>query len=143
MLSFKKSKSLSFVEVMVTAAVLSLGLILVVQGLLVTLGGLHYAVDYINVLLWMDWKFWDIHEQLMNYKTLSENNSQGTFLVNNKRFKWSLAFNLVEGTEDVSLYEFTLRVFWKEGLRQAQVLRTAYALYVHQTKKIGGRIRVR
>ncbi|MBN3039798.1 MAG: prepilin-type N-terminal cleavage/methylation domain-containing protein [Candidatus Omnitrophica bacterium] len=132
---YAHQKALSLVEVLVAAAVLSLGVILVSQGMLVALEGFNYAVDYLNVLLWMDWKFWDLHDKLMNYRTLGVEDNQGAFSLNNRNFNWDLNFNLIEGTKEASLYEMTLNVYWKEGMRPAKATRTADVLYVMITDK--------
>ena len=63
-------QSLSLVETMVAVAVLSFGVILVSQGLLMAMGSFSYAVDYMNVLLWMDAKLWDLHDKLIDRKSV-------------------------------------------------------------------------
>ena len=123
-------KSLTLIEAVVAAAVLAFGIIMVSQGLLITLEGFNYVVDYLNVLLWMDNKFWEAHDKLVNYNTLMTEDEKGSFMVNNKQFNWELCYNLIEGTETASLYALTLRVSWKEGMRIAKTLRSGYALYI-------------
>ena len=128
----RKRKSLSLIETLIAAAVLSLGVILICQGLLVTLGGYNYSLNYLNIIFWMDTKLWDAHDQLVHYRTLTTENNAGTVLIDNRKFNWNLSSNLIEGTEEMSLYELKLRVFWNEGARKVQTLKTKYALFIHE-----------
>ena len=118
------------IEVVVATAVLSLGLIIVSQGLLMNLQGFNYSIDYLNVLLWMDWKFWQAHDNLTHYKTLLTDEVNGSFRLRNRDFRWDLSYHLVEGTDYSSLYELVLRVFWKEGVKDASALRSGYVLHI-------------
>ncbi len=125
-------KSLSLVETLVAVAVLSIGIVVVCEGFLVSLGGFQYSVDYLNVLLWMDWKLWDLHDKLIHYHVLPAADESGTFYMDNKLCNWDLSYHLIEGTDTISLYEFTVRVIWNEGLRKAQTQRTVHALLVQE-----------
>lgn len=127
-----KKRSLSLVETMVAVAVLSFGILLVSQGFLVALGGFGYAVDYLNVLLWMDAKLWDLQDKLMHYNTIASEDTAGTVIIDSQQYRWNLSYNLIEGTEKASLYELNLQVAWQQGLRKISVLRTLYALSIYQ-----------
>ena len=127
-----KRSTFTLVETLVAVAVLSFGLILVCQGFLVVLGGFSYATDYLNILLWMDTKLWNAHDKLVHYRTLVADDNAGTVIIDGRQFNWALSYNLIEGTDEMSLYELSLRVFWREGVRKANLLRTQYALYVHE-----------
>ena len=126
----RKIKSLSLIEIIVATAVLSIGLIAVSQGLLMNLEGSNYAIDYLNVLSWMDWKFWEAQDKLTHYRTLLTDDMSGMFILGKRQFKWDLSYNLIEGTERSSLYELILRVFWKEGIKEARTIRSGYVLHV-------------
>lgn len=125
-------RSLSLVETMVAVTVLSFGVILVCQGFIMALGGFSYAVDYLNILLWMDTKLWGIHDQLMHYNTIASEDTAGTVIIGNRNYQWNLSYNLVEGTEKASLYELSLQVGWQEGMRSIKTLRTLYALFIYE-----------
>jgi len=126
-----KRRSLSLVETMVAVAVLSFGIILVSQGFLTALGGVSYAVDYLDVLLWMDGKLWDLQDKLTHYNTIASEDTQGTVIIGSRRYQWNLSYNLIEGTEKASLYELGLQVGWQEGMRKIKTWRTLYVLLVH------------
>jgi len=125
-------QSLSLVETMVAVAVLSFGVILVSQGLLMAMGSFSYAVDYMNVLLWMDAKLWDLHDKLMHYNTIASEDTAGTVIIDSRKYQWNLTYNLIEGTKKASLYELSLQVGWQEGMRNVKTLRTLYALFIYE-----------
>lgn len=125
-------QSLSLVETMVAVAVLSFGIILVCQGLLMTLGGFSYSVDYMNVLLWMDAKLWDLHDKLMHYNTIASEDTAGSVIIDNRKYQWHLSYNLIEGTKKASLYELSLQVAWQNGMRNIKIPRTLYALFIYE-----------
>ena len=127
-----KKKSLSLVETMGAVAVLSFGIVLVSQGFLIALGGFSYAVDYLNILLWMDAKLWDLQDKLMHYNTIASEDTAGTVIIDSRKYNWRLSYNLIEGTEKASLYELSLQVAWQEGMRKIKTLRTLYALSVYE-----------
>ena len=129
----KHKNSLSLVEVLVVTAVVTLGLIGVSQGLLAAAGASRTAQDRLSIQLWMDSKYWEMYDQLMHYRTLLTDETEGTFMMNNKTFTWKLAYNLIQGSEEASLYELTLYVSWKEGFREAGAVRSTYALYVNES----------
>ena len=129
---FRKRKTFSLVEVLVAVAVLSFGIVIVCQGFLTALGGYNYALDHLNVLLWMDSKIWEAKDKLTHYRTLLTDDTSGSFMVNNRKFDWNIDYHLIEGSEEMSLYELNLRVIWKEGIRQVSAVKGAYALYVNR-----------
>ncbi|RKY33685.1 MAG: hypothetical protein DRP69_06050, partial [Candidatus Duberdicusella sinuisediminis] len=75
----RKIKSLSFVELMLSVAVLSLGITLVYQGFLTSLGGYNYCIDYLIVQNWLDEKLWEIQDKLSHYKILLTEDKEGSF----------------------------------------------------------------
>ncbi len=103
---------------------------MVSQGFLMNLEGFNYAVNHLNVISWMDWKFWEAHDKLTHYRTLLTDDSSGTFIMGSRKFSWDLSYNLIEGTEYSSLYELILRVFWKEGIKEASTIRSGYVLHI-------------
>ncbi len=125
----RKIKSLSFVELMLSVAVLSLGITLVYQGFLTSLGGYNYCIDYLIVQNWLDEKLWEIQDKLSHYKILLTEDKEGSFTIGNKRFSWDLSYELIEGMKDMSLYQVVLNISWREGVKKVKTQRTSYIIY--------------
>lgn len=125
----RKIKSLSFVELMLSVAVLSLGITLVYQGFLTSLGGYNYCIDYLIVQNWLDEKLWEIQDKLSHYKILLTEDKEGSFTIGNKRFSWNLSYELIEGMKDMSLYQVVLNISWREGVKKVKTQRASYIIY--------------
>ena len=128
----RKKRGFTFVEVIVATIVLALGIVVIYEGFLTTLGGFNYCLDYLDAQLWMDEKMWDVQDKLYHYKTLLTQDSEGTFIVDGKEFDWSLAYSLIQGSKEASLYEVTLDISWQEGLHRPKSTRGAYLLYLEK-----------
>ena len=128
----RDKKTFTLVEVIVASVVLALGIVVIYEGFLTTLGGLNYCIDYLNAQIWIDEKIWDIQDKLSHYKTLLTEDKQGTFLIGNKQFDWGLIYSLIEGSSEASLYEVTLDVSWQEGFHRINTRRGAYLLYLEE-----------
>ncbi len=126
---FKLRGSLSFIELMLAVVVLSLGISLIYQGFLTCLGGYNYCVDYLVVQNWIDEKIWEIQDKLSHYKILLTEDKSGSFIANNKRFDWTLSYELIEGIKNMSIYQVILDVSWREGLKRIKSKRATYILY--------------
>ncbi|MBN2119664.1 MAG: prepilin-type N-terminal cleavage/methylation domain-containing protein [Candidatus Omnitrophica bacterium] len=127
-----KKRGLTLVELIVTVVVLSLGIVLIYEGFLTTLGGFNYCIDYLNAQIWLDEKIWDVQDKLSHYKTLLTEDTSGTFLTGNKEFNWYLSYDLIEGLKEAGLYAIDLKVSWREGFKEISTARSAYALYLEQ-----------
>ena len=125
-------KGFSFVELMAVVVVLSLGILVVYEGYLVSLRGFDYCRNYLTVQPWIDQKMWDICDKLSRYNTLLTENTAGAFIIQNKRFNWSLNYSLLEQIKSKSLYRLELNVFWHEGVNRINVRRGTYALYMEE-----------
>jgi prepilin-type N-terminal cleavage/methylation domain-containing protein len=123
-------RGFTLLELIVTVAILSLGIVFIYEGFFVSLGVSSYTKNYLDVQLWIEQKLWDIQDKLLRYKTLLTQQSSGSFILRNKNFLWELSYALIEGTEKINLYEIDLRVRWKEGLRNVEIVRATYAKYV-------------
>ena len=128
-MKLRKIKSLSFVELMLSVAVLSLGITLVYQGFLTSLGGYNYCIDYLIVQNWLDEKLWEIQDKLSHYKILLTEDKEGSFVIGNKRFFWNLSYELIEGIKDMSLYQVVLNISWRQGFKKVKTQRTSYIIY--------------
>ena len=123
----KRSRGFTLVEVMVTVAVLSFGLVYIYQSLFICLDTLNYCDNYLNVLPQMNEKVCLVQDTLKSSGPEAQLDTEGNFSSGKKDFKWVLSYFLADESE--YLYQLTLNVEWKAGRRIAGLSRTAYARY--------------
>jgi len=121
-------RGFTLVEVMVATAVLSLAMVLIYQVFFTCLDSFNYCADYLDVVSFLDEKTWLAQDSLTRLDSLGADETEGEFVNQNKRFKWILTADTVEGADGL-LYEIAGRMIWREGRRDIEVSRTAYAIY--------------
>lgn len=131
-LRYKSSSGFSLVELVVAVVILSLGILIVYEGFLISLRGFYQCKYYLGTQAWIDEKLWDIGDNLGRYNTFLAEDNAGTFKIGNKKFNWSLSYSLLEQTKEASLYEVRLGVFWEEGKNRVNVKRATYVLYTEK-----------
>ena len=111
-------------EVIVTAVILSVGLVAIYEGMIVSVNGFGYYSNMLTVQSWMEEKVWEARDTLIRGGSEAAVNEGGTFKSGNK----SVQFDLRKTTViDGSLYEIRLECSWREGGRNVNVSRVAYA----------------
>jgi prepilin-type N-terminal cleavage/methylation domain-containing protein len=131
-LNQKKKTGFSLIELIVATVILSVGIIVVYQGFLISLRGFNYCIDYLSTQQWMDEKIWEVKDQLIHYRTLLTEDDTGIFIRRNKNFRWDLSYHLIEGIEGKSLYEINLKVFWDEGAQKVSTQRSTYVFFISE-----------
>jgi len=131
-LKYKTNCGFSLVELAVAVVILSLGILIVYEGFLISLRGFYQCKYYLGTQAWIDEKLWDIGDNLGRYNTFLAEDNTGTFRIGNKKFNWSLSYSLLEQTKKASLYEVRLNVFWEEGTNRVNVKRATYVLYTEK-----------
>lgn len=118
----------TLIEVIVTVAILSLGVVLIFEAFFISLDSFNYYSNYLNVASWADEQIWETQKNL-NYFGSEEPYAEqgGSINRNNRDFRWDLAYSLISSEPD--LYEINLELNWQEGRRAAKLSRTAYAIY--------------
>ena len=119
-------RGFTLIEVMVTTAILALGIVLIYESFFISLDSFELCSNYLNIAPWMDEKIWQAQDILNRSGNLDEVETQGEFQNKGKNFTWNLSSNLID--KDQGLYEIDLGVFWKEGKRQIRLSRNTYAL---------------
>jgi prepilin-type N-terminal cleavage/methylation domain-containing protein len=123
----KPAGGFTLVEIMVTVAVLSLGLVCVYQSLFICLDTYKYCNNYLNVLPQANEKIWLAQNALKTSGPDAQVETEGNFTNGGKVIDWWLSYLLVDESE--YLYQITMDVKWKEANRSAWLSRTAYARY--------------
>lgn len=120
------NKGFTLIEIMVTVAILSLGMVLIYEAFFIVLDSFNYCSDYLNVASWIDEKIWQAQDSLTRRGSFDAD-TIGEFINRNKVFKWSLSHNPIDEAE--GLHRIDLVLSWQEGKRTIRLSRSAYAIY--------------
>jgi len=115
----------TFLEVMIAAAVLALGSVLIYEAFFISLDAHNYYVDYLNVATWADDMIWQAQAKLRQGGSLNAQEA-GEFTENNKLFNWNLNYNLLD--EQAGLFSIDLYLSWKIGRKVFALSRNTYGL---------------
>jgi len=126
MMSRIGSKGFTLVEIMVTVAVLSFGIVMLYQAFFTCLNAFGYSLRRLDAQRWMDEKIWEMEDELIRSGTLMTGEHAGSFIDKNKNFGWKMSINLIGEAQDVYLYRLTLNVCWKEAQRDVSLPQVAY-----------------
>ena len=114
---------------MATTAVLSLGIVFLYEAFFRSLDAYNYYRSFLEVVPWADEKIWLTQEALRESGARADIDKDGQFNTQGKVFRWNVSYGLLDSSLDSSLYKIDLALSWKEGKRQLELTRAAYALY--------------
>jgi prepilin-type N-terminal cleavage/methylation domain-containing protein len=108
----------SFVELMITMVVVTVGLVFIIQGFIVASNVLDTAQNYLRVIPFLDAKIQDIEASARINNGVDRHSDEGEFVFLAKNFNWNLEVvsTKQEGDPDLSedLNEVSLKVSWQE-----------------------------
>ena len=122
-----KKKGFTLVEVLVTTAVLSLGIVLIYRAFFTLLDSFGYYSNYLRVAAFADEKLWQAQDALSCFGPDAGAGSSGRLNIQNKDFNWRLSVGPITAE---SLYRIDLAVSWRQGPRTRELSRNTYALYI-------------
>jgi prepilin-type N-terminal cleavage/methylation domain-containing protein len=126
MMSRTGNKGFTLLEVMVTTAVLSLGIVFIYQSFFISADAFDYCRNYFKVASWADEKLWEVRDELRLRGPSANFSPSGAFTSGSRVFEWNIDSPLIDPPP---LYKINLVLSWKEGKRTAKLLRNTYALY--------------
>lgn len=118
----------TLVEILVSTAILTFGIILLYQSFFISLDAFYYCAHYLDIASEADELLWQAQEIVRLNGETSRIPSRGKFVHNNKNFYWNLRYGIID--EDVGLYRLDLSINWREGRRNIKLTRSTYALYL-------------
>jgi len=116
----------TLIEVMVTTAVLSLGIVLIYQSYFTVLRASDYCSTYFSSVGFVDEKLWAACDSVRRQGTISDTELSGELQSGGKKFTWAM---WMESGQAPDLYAINVQLSWKDGARNQEIRRTAYALY--------------
>ena len=111
-------------EVMVTVAILSLGLVLVLRSFTVCLGASRLSQNYMQACLLLEEKMAEL--EMMGTSFAEIEPSSGNFSSPYEQFNWKIEKRALKEEEDLGLDEVTLNIFWPEARRKESITLTTY-----------------
>lgn len=132
MLRIGNSQGFTLVEVMVTAAVLAAGAVLIYETYFTLLDTFDYCYNYLNIAPWMDEKIWQAQDSLRILGPEAVIAAEGNESIDSKTCDWSLSYGPVGGNAARVLYTVNLSVFLERGAKRLKLSRDAYALYKYE-----------
>jgi prepilin-type N-terminal cleavage/methylation domain-containing protein len=121
------NSAFTLVEVMVTVTVLALGTVLIYESFFKSLDAFNYYSRYLTVASIMNEKMWEADDSITRFGNLSAAEDSGSFISNNKSFRWNLSDSLIE--QESGLFRIDMALHWQEGKRGIWLSRATYAIY--------------
>lgn len=121
------NKGFTLLEVMVAAAVLAMGTVLIFQSFFSVLRAYEYCSGYVASSPFAQEKLWLASESIRAGGILPAQTG-GETVIDGRKFKWDISGELARDR----VYKVAVRIRWRAGKREPEVTRTAYALYEKQ-----------
>lgn len=122
----KNSYGFTLVEVMVTVAVLSLGTLMIHQGLLRSADALGHFNNLLVAQEWAEAKLWDARESLLYpSEGAPAIPTSGSFTEFGKEFEYSITTKSQPDADN--LYGIQIQVGWQEGHRPVSYIASTFA----------------
>ena len=119
-------RGFTLVEIVVTVAILSFGIVTIYEALFVSMDAYGYYTHYLSTQDWMNEKLWESQSTLIESSILEEEQTSGHFIREHKKYNWTQIVSAVDPSQ--GLYKVTLKLSWSEGNKQSRIEREAYLL---------------
>lgn len=123
----KSNKGFTLIEVLVTTAVLSFGIVSVFQALFIIMSAFGYVSSYLNVIPALDEKMWEVSDAIRRLGPQAPVAKQGIFEFSGRKYEWKAA--VLTADKEAELYRIDLAAEWKEGRRENEIIRSQYVFH--------------
>ena len=127
--ALRASRGFTLIEIMISIAILSVGLILVLQGFSYALNILRISQDNLETSLLAEEKMAELEINTKQKNDAFLKDASGDLQSNNMEFKWQI--RLIPDTEYEDLYKAMATVSWKEGRRNGASIFSTYLTIPH------------
>jgi len=111
-------RGFTFVELMITMVVVTVGLVFIIQGFIIASNVLNTAQNYLAVIPFLEAKMQDIEASARINNGVDRHSDEGEFAFLAKNFKWNLEVVGAKQEEEPDLSEdlneVSLKVSWQE-----------------------------
>ena len=122
-----KNKGFTFIEMMVTLAVLSVGIVFIYKSFLVSIDQLEYLTQRLYATVLLDNQFSAIERNLKIYKALPVSLNESLKIpIGPKTITYKQGMNIKEVEDYPDVFSLTLVLSWSEQRRQMTLERTGY-----------------
>ncbi len=118
-------RSFTLIEVLVSVAILSVGIVFIFRSFFTCLTAFGRYTNYYNILPWMNEQLWRAEDEIIRTGKPVSLSDQGEFTYEGNKFSWNLVSSLVDKEE--KLYRLDLTVSWQEARKHLTLNRYAYA----------------
>jgi hypothetical protein len=125
-LSSKKSKGFTLVELIMTVASLAFGIVTIYEALFISVDTYGFYTNYLDTQDWIGTKISEFQDQLTETRILEPGETSGQIVRENKTYNWSAVIFPVN--EEQALYKIDVTLSWKQGGKKVKTSRTAYLL---------------
>ena len=115
----------TLIEVMVTVAILSLGTLVIHEGLLHSADVLTHYNSLLTAREWSENKIWDLKEALLFSEPPQPTENSGSFESAGRSYAWSADNSLASNADE--LYLINLDIGWREGQKPINLAQSVYA----------------
>ena len=118
------SAGFTLIEVLITVAILSLGIVMLYQAFFICMDAVMHCSNRLEAQFLMGEKLWTAQKDLTSLGTLPEGEKRGALAGRSKNFNWKMLVNSIPESED--LYKINLNFSWQEGKKIVTVSRATY-----------------
>ena len=122
----KNSRGFTLVEVIMTVAILSFGIVSIYEALFVSVDTYGYYTHYFGTQDWISEKIWEVQSELIDAGVLNEEQTSGQIIRDHKTYDWLMAITQIDETQ--GLYRVRVTLSWYEGNKKVNTTRETYLL---------------
>lgn len=127
----KGSAGFTFLELMVSVAILAFGIVAIYEALLTSLNVFASYSYYLDTRLWLNEEAWNVQDRVNHSDIVVTGENHGQVYRHDKKFDWMMTLEPLDVEE--GLYALEARLSWAEGPRTITLSRGGYVIPARAT----------